>query len=112
MMLGLSVDRYRPKILEVILARVTVEDCLEQVNDQFALVHLAALRYRQLHRGADRLCESKNKNIVTALREIAAAKVQFREELPQVVLKASSEAQNQELGQPIYSEDDFDTPLI
>ena len=67
------------------MARVTVEDCLELLVDQFALVHLASARYRQLHRGAPRLVENKNKNVVCALREIAAGKVRFREEVAELV---------------------------
>ena len=69
------------------MARVTVEDCLEHIVDQFALVHLAAQRYRQLHRGAPRLVDNRNKNIVCALREIAAQKVRFREDIEETVYK-------------------------
>ena len=79
------------------MARVTVEDCLEVVVDQFALVHLATQRYRQLHRGADRLVESKNKDIVTALREIAAEKVRFREPIQETVLKGKRKLVSQRL---------------
>ena len=57
------------------MARVTVEDCLEQVESRYELVHLAAKRVKQLRRGDDPLVKSKNKEIVTALREIASAKV-------------------------------------
>ena len=67
------------------MARVTVEDCLERMVDQFALVHLASARYRQLHRGAARLVDNKNKDVVCALREIAAGKVRFREEVSEAV---------------------------
>ncbi len=66
------------------MARVTIEDVLARVHDQFAVVHLAAQRYRQLHRGAKRLAVPKNKenkDIVQALREIAAGKVRFREDV-------------------------------
>ena len=64
------------------MARVTIEDCLEHVSDHFALIHLAARRYRQLHKhNASPLVESKNKTAVTALREIAAGKVSFRESI-------------------------------
>ena len=71
------------------MARVTVEDCLERLVDQFALVHLASARYRQLHRGAARLVDNKNKDVVCALREIAAGKVRFREEVADAVAGAS-----------------------
>ena len=57
------------------MARVTVEDCLKYVNNRFALVHLVAKRVRQLEKGAKRLVDSKNKNIVESLREIAHARV-------------------------------------
>ncbi|MCB9545039.1 MAG: DNA-directed RNA polymerase subunit omega [Myxococcales bacterium] len=70
------------------MARVTVEDCLDQIVDHFALVHLATLRYRQLHRGANRLVESRNKDVVTALREIASGVVRFREDVFDTVVKA------------------------
>ena len=69
------------------MARVTVEDCLKKVENRFALVHLAAKRVRQLYKGAPVLLDEKvrNKEIVVALREIAAGKVtiaQKRSDLP------------------------------
>lgn len=59
------------------MARVTVEDCLEHVNNRFELVLLAARRARQLARGrVDAEVEWKDdKSTVVALREIAAGKV-------------------------------------
>jgi DNA-directed RNA polymerase subunit omega len=57
------------------MARITVEDCLQQVNNRFALIHAAAKRVRQLRKGAEPTISSKNKDIVVALREIAAANV-------------------------------------
>lgn len=57
------------------MARVTIEDCLEKVENRYELVHLTAKRVKQLREGADSLVRSKNKEIVTALREIAADKV-------------------------------------
>ncbi len=59
------------------MARVTVEDCLDKVDSRFGLVHLTSKRVRQLEKGAKRLVGSDNKNIVEALREIAANKVQM-----------------------------------
>ncbi len=59
------------------MARVTVEDCLKQVPSRFELVHLAIERVKQLRKGADPLVQCKNKEIVLALREIAAGKVRF-----------------------------------
>lgn len=57
------------------MARITVEDCLEQVPNRFELVLLAARRAKQLLKGARPLVDSDNKDIVTALREIADTKV-------------------------------------
>ena len=57
------------------MARITVEDCLENVDNRFALIHLAARRVRQLRKGMDPLVICKNKDIVVTLREIAAKKV-------------------------------------
>jgi DNA-directed RNA polymerase subunit omega len=59
------------------MARVTVEDCLDHVPNRFALVHLAARRVRQLCKGSQRLIPSKNKDVVTSLREIASQKVRL-----------------------------------
>ncbi|HLK12212.1 MAG TPA: DNA-directed RNA polymerase subunit omega [Candidatus Binatia bacterium] len=59
------------------MARITVEDCLENVDNRFELVLLAARRAKQLLKGARPLVESENKEIVTALREVAAAKVRL-----------------------------------
>ena len=54
------------------MARVTVEDCLEHVDNRFALVMRATRRARQMHRGADALVEKEDdKPTVIALREIA-----------------------------------------
>lgn len=58
------------------MARITVEDCLTQVGNRFALIHAAAKRARQMLGGAKELVEhDNNKPPVVALREIAAAKV-------------------------------------
>ncbi len=58
------------------MARITVEDCLKQVDNRFALVMLASKRVRQLKQGAHPLVNSRgNKDIVVALREIAGGKV-------------------------------------
>ena len=57
------------------MARVTIEDCLKYVENMYELVHLATKRTRQLYKGADPLVKSKNRVIVTALREVAAGRV-------------------------------------
>jgi DNA-directed RNA polymerase subunit omega len=67
------------------VARVTVEDCLEKEGNRFALVVLAAERARQLAKGAPALIDCDNKEAVTALREIAAGRVRFIENVTEVV---------------------------
>jgi len=58
------------------MARITVEDCLEHVDNRFQLVLVATKRARQLSDGAEPLVEVENdKHTVIALREIAAGLV-------------------------------------
>lgn len=62
------------------MARITVEDCLEKIGDdnRFSLVHLAVERVKQRRHGAPLLIPPrKNKEVVMALREIAAGLVTF-----------------------------------
>jgi DNA-directed RNA polymerase subunit omega len=61
------------------MARVTIDDCLNKVENRFSLIHLAAERARQLKKGARPLVtnRSKNKEIVLALREIAAGQITY-----------------------------------
>ncbi len=55
------------------MARITVEDCLEHVDNRFELVLLAARRARQISLGADPLVPPDNdKPTVIALRKIAS----------------------------------------
>lgn len=58
------------------MARVTIEDCLEKVASRFSLVHLASRRVLQLRSGGVPTIDvPKNKEVVIALREIAAGTV-------------------------------------
>ena len=58
------------------MARITVEDCLQNVDNLFDLVLLAAKRSRQLANGAEARVEWENdKPTVVALREIASGEV-------------------------------------
>ena len=55
------------------MARVTVEDCLDKVDNRFQLVLVATKRARQLANGVQPLVEWENdKPTIVALREIAA----------------------------------------
>ena len=79
------------------MARVTVEDCLEQVNNRFALVVLAAERARQLATGGRPLVDCHNKPAVTALREIADSRVRFNESVEGTVRSFIDEAKARSL---------------
>ena len=60
------------------MARITVEDCLEVVDNRFELVMMAAKRARQLANGVEAQIDntgSEDKPTVLALREIAARKI-------------------------------------
>lgn len=58
------------------MARVTVEDCVEQVPNRFELVVLAAQRARDIAAGSELTVDrDRDKNPVVALREIAEATV-------------------------------------
>ena len=60
------------------MARITVDDCLDQIPNRFQLTLVAANRARQLHNGSEPLINVqglRDKPTVLALREIAAGKV-------------------------------------
>ncbi len=82
------------------MARVTIEDCMKKVSNRFMLVHLGAKRVIQLRKGSKPLVDApKNKEIVLALREIAAGEVDFnsvtlieQDQLAEKALEESPEA--------------------
>ena len=58
------------------MARVTIVDCLEHVENRFKLVLLSSKRARQLQKGAEPFVKrGKDKDTVLALREIAEGEV-------------------------------------
>ena len=68
------------------MARITVEDCLDNVENLFELVLVASKRARRLANGAEPFVDWENdKPTVVALREIAAGKVGI-----EMLLKAQS----------------------
>ena len=79
------------------MARVTVEDCLENVHNRFALVILAAERARQLANGAKALVRCDNKPAVTSLREIAKSRVRFNESVENTVGQYLAEIKSRNL---------------
>jgi DNA-directed RNA polymerase subunit omega len=97
------------------MARVTVEDCLKKVSNRFALVHIAARRTKQLLKGSKALIKKDNKEIVIALREIAAGLVSYTEEqkiaemvqseLTKVVTSEEQEMARQNSEEKVYTVD-------
>jgi DNA-directed RNA polymerase subunit omega len=68
--------------MRLLVARVTIDDCLKKVPNRFLLVHMAAKRVRQIREGSEYLVKfSKNEDIVMALREIAASKVTLKNKI-------------------------------
>ncbi len=57
------------------MARITVEDCLEKVSNRFLITQMGIKRVKQYREGYEPLVDTKNKEIVNSLREIAAGKV-------------------------------------
>jgi len=57
------------------MARITVEDCLAKVSNRFLITQMAIKRVKQYREGYDPLVDTRNKEVVNALREIAAGKV-------------------------------------
>jgi DNA-directed RNA polymerase subunit omega len=70
------------------MARVTVEDCLEKVPSRFALVVVASKRTRQLMKGAEPTVKRKNRESVTALRELAKGTVRVRQNVQELLEQA------------------------
>tara|TARA_B100001758_G_C17764374_1_gene281841 strand:- start:21 stop:404 length:384 start_codon:yes stop_codon:yes gene_type:complete len=62
------------------MARVTVEDCIDKLDNRFELVMIAAQRARTLSSGAELTLDRDNdKNCVVALREIAEETIDIKE---------------------------------
>jgi DNA-directed RNA polymerase subunit omega len=98
------------------MARITVEDCLVQENNRFALVQLASKRTKQLLSGSRTLTtEAKgNKAVVTALREIAGGFVRFMtpEDEEKIRLQAEAEAAIRgEATASSFADDLFEIPV-
>lgn len=94
------------------MARVTVEDCLENVENRFQLVLVAAKRARQLSIGAEpHVPRGNDKNTVVALREIADGHVTnaiLDEEAP--VIAVAEPHEDAVILHPQPENDGFDAP--
>lgn len=80
------------------MARVTVEDCLEKIDNRFDLVMIAARRARQLQTGGKDplVADQKDKPTVLALREVAAGLIGYSI-LDEVEVRKSSDEELSEL---------------
>ena len=93
------------------MARITVEDCLKKIDNQYDLVLLAKERTSQLNSGAEMLVEKDNdKNTVVALREIGEGKVAVDELKKNAVLRLRKEPNesDEEVIEEEISNDDFE----
>ena len=93
------------------MARITVEDCLKKVENQYDLVLLAKERTSQLNSGSEMLVEEDNdKRTVVALREIAEGKVDVDELRKSTILRLRKEPDENLDEQDIEetSSDDFE----
>ena len=89
------------------MARITVEDCIKQVTNQYELVILAKERAVQLGRGAAPAVDPENdKKPVIALREIGEAKITKNELQDSIVNKLRQVADYQEEDENEVIEDD------
>ena len=89
------------------MARVTVEDCLENVKNRFELVMLASKRARQLMRGSSepKVAWENDKATVVALREIAAGHTDFSDayEIDRILPEESIALTNNTLDDPVIT---------
>ena len=93
------------------MARITVEDCLKKIDNQYDLVLLAKERTSQLNSGAEMLVEKNNdKNTVIALREIGEGKLSIDELKKNAVLRLRKEPNesDEEVIEEEVSNDDFE----
>ena len=75
-----------------IMARITVEDCLTKIDNQYDLVLLAKERTAQLNAGAEMLVsEDNDKKTIISLREIGDGKVEIGDLEKSAILRLRKE---------------------
>ena len=93
------------------MARITVEDCLEKVDNQYDLVLLAKERTVQLNAGAPMLVEEDNdKRTIISLREIGDGKISVKDLEENAIKRLRKEPDETEQQEEIEEEtnDDFE----
>jgi DNA-directed RNA polymerase subunit omega len=89
------------------MARITIEDCLDHVNNRFTLIHMVARRVRQLRKGAEPTISSKNRDIVLSLREIAEGNITIQTEEEARLLNESKKDLLPELSETTFPEENL-----
>jgi DNA-directed RNA polymerase subunit omega len=90
------------------MARITVEDCMTKVDNQYDLVLLAKERTAQLNAGAEMFVpEDNDKKTIISLREIGEGKVQVEELEKSAVLRLRKEP-DENLQQEVTEEEEND----
>jgi DNA-directed RNA polymerase subunit omega len=69
------------------MARITVEDTLQKINNRFVIAQMAMKRVRMYREGYPSLVQTDNKEVVAALREIAAGKVVLQAPIQEAGIK-------------------------
>jgi DNA-directed RNA polymerase subunit omega len=69
------------------MARITVEDTLQKINNRFVIAQMAMKRVRMYREGYPSLVRTDNKEVVAALREIAAGKVVLKAPIQEAGIK-------------------------
>ncbi len=69
------------------MARITVEDALQMINNRFVIAQMAIKRVKMYRDGYPSLLETDNKEVVTAVREIADGKIQLGSSIPEAGIK-------------------------
>ena len=93
------------------MARITVEDCLEKVDNQYDLVLLAKERTVQLNAGSPMLVEEDNdKRTIISLREIGDGKIDVKEVESSAIKRLRKEPDELEVQEETEEEtnDDFE----
>ena len=93
------------------MARITVEDCLEKVENQYDLVLLAKERTVQLNAGSPMLVEEDNdKRTIISLREIGDGKIDVKEVVASAIKRLRKEPDEIEQQEEVEEEtnDDFE----
>ncbi len=93
------------------MARITVEDCLDKVDNRFDLVLMATKRARQLAEGVDPLLPTDNdKPTVVALREIAEGLITCENVEPEEAVEEVEMSLEQQLAEHLAAGEQSEAP--